>query len=81
MKLTEFLAGLEILKSHYKDGGDGYHIGAEHDIFYCYQTDIPLSPEEVQRMHELGWHQEEAVVDGEWKPENYDAEESWSAYT
>lgn len=81
MKLKEFMAGLQILKQYYKDDGDGYHIGAEHDIFYCYQTDTPLSPEDVQRMHELGWHQEEAVVDGGWKPENYDPKESWSAHT
>lgn len=79
MKLQDFIAGLQILQAHYN--GDGYHIGAEHDIFYCYKTDIPLSPANVKRMDELGWHQEEAVVDGQWKPENYDPEESWSAYT
>lgn len=80
MKLNDFIAGLEILKPHY-NGGDGYHIGAEHDIFYCYQTDTPLSPEEVKRMEELGWLQEEVSVDGEWKAEHYDPEESWAAYT
>lgn len=74
------MAGLEILKSHY-EGGDGYHIAAEYDVFYCYQTDTPLSPEEVKRMDELGWHQEETSRDGEWKPEYYDPEESWSAFT
>lgn len=79
MKLQNFIAGLQILQKYYKE--DGYHIGSEHDIFYCYQTDTPLTSEDVQRMHELEWHQEEAVVDGEWTPENYDPEESWSAYT
>ena len=42
MKLSEFLEGLTILKPHYK-GGDGFHLGAEHDVFYAYATDTPLT--------------------------------------
>jgi len=81
MKLSEFLEGLTILKPHYK-GGDGFHLGAEHDVFYAYATDTPLTTSEVERMVELGWFQEEAIVDddGEFKAANYIPEEGWQAY-
>lgn len=78
MKLDTFIEGLLILKQYFNE--PGYDLGAEHDIFYVYKTDRPLEPTVVQRLHDLGWHQEEAVVDGKWTPANYDPEESWSAY-
>lgn len=77
MKLSNFIAGLEILRPHYKDG-DGYHIGAEHDQFYAYATDTPLEPDEVKRIVELGWFQPDCGFE---KPEDYDPEEGWSAFT
>jgi hypothetical protein len=80
MKLNDFIAGLQILQGYF-DTPDKYCIGAEHDIFYVYSTDKPLSPEDVAKLVQLGWHQEEAVTDGEFTAENYDPEESWSAYT
>lgn len=73
MKLSAFISGLNILKPHY-NGGDGYHLGAEHDQFYAYPTDTPLSDEEVQQMRGLGWFQPEMP------DEPYDPKEGWSAF-
>ena len=42
MKLSNFIDGILILQSYYKT--DGYSIGAEHDTFYAYATDLPVSP-------------------------------------
>lgn len=75
MKLSEFLEGLKTLQPYYKDG-DGYHIGAEHDQFYAYATERPLTPEDVQKMRDLGWFQPEAADD-----DPYDPEDGWSAFT
>lgn len=74
MKLSNFIEGLKILQPYYL-GGDGFHIGAEHDQFYCYQTDSPLTPEDVQKMRDLGWFQPETGDD------EYDPQEGWSAFT
>ena len=75
MKLSNFVEGLKTLQPYY-NGGDGYHIGAEHDQFYCYQTDKPLTPEDVQKMRDLGWFQPEHEDSDE-----YDQQEGWSAFT
>lgn len=75
MKLSDFIEGLTILRPYYSDP-DGYHIGAEHDQFYAYATDKPLSSANVVRMRELGWFQPEADEDGPYQPS-----EGWSAFT
>ena len=75
MKLSNFIEGLKTLQPYYK-GGDGYHIGAEHDQFYAYQTDFPLTADDVQKMRDLGWFQPEQDIDAE-----YDPEDGWSAFT
>ncbi len=76
MKLKNFIDGLKILQPYY-NGEDGYHIGAEHDQFYAYQTDKPLTQEDVQKMRDLDWFQPDEDEDA---PE-YDPEDGWSAYT
>ena len=75
MKLSAFIEGLRILQPYY-EGGDGFHIGAEHDQFYCYQTGKPLSPEDVQKMFDLGWFQPDRSDDTV-----YNQEDGWSAFT
>ena len=78
MKLSNFIDGLSILRPYYTDG-DGYHIGAEHDQFYAYATDKPLTPEDQQRMVALGWFQPGYGMsedEGEYDPDN-----GWSAFT
>jgi hypothetical protein len=76
MKLSNFMEGLQILRAHFNDDGDGYHIGSEHDQFYVYKTDTPLSDEEYKLMRSLGWFQPE-LEDGA----PYNADEGWSAFT
>lgn len=78
MKLNDFITGLEILKPHFKDGGEGNHIGSEHDQFYVYATDTPLEPHEVLALVGLGWFQPECGFE---KPEDYSQDEGWSAFT
>lgn len=78
MKLSNFIEGLKTLQPYYKDG-DGCHIHAEHDQFYAYAPERPLTPEDVQKMIDLGWFQPEDGLDsdgGEYDPEN-----GWSAFT
>jgi hypothetical protein len=78
MQLSKFVEGLKTLLPYY-NAPDGYHIGAEHDQFYAYQTDKPLTPEDVQKMCGLGWFQPEGGISddgGEYDPEN-----GWSAWT
>ena len=75
MKLSNFIEGLRTLQQYYENG-EGYHIGAEHDQFYCCQTDKPLTPEDVQKMRDLGWFQPEQGDDAEYSPED-----GWSALT
>jgi len=75
MKLSNFIKGLNTLQPYYKDG-DGYYIGAEHDQFYACQTERPLTPEDVQKMRDLGWFQPEQEDYAEYDPEN-----GWSAIT
>lgn len=79
MILSKFIEGLQILKPHY-EGEDGFHIGAEHDQFHAYATQTPLTPEEAQRMFDLGWFQPETDEDDDGNSP-YDPEEGWSAFT
>lgn len=75
MTLSNFIEGLKTLQPYYKDG-DGCHISAEHDQFYAYQTERPLTPEDVQKMRDLGWFQPDQEDDAEYSPED-----GWSAFT
>lgn len=79
MNMSNFRAGLEIL-SRYHD--KEFHGGAEHDQFYVYATDRPVTPEDVAKLVELGWFQEEADTgtDEDFAAKHYDPEEAWSAY-
>ena len=85
MKLNNFIEGLHILQPYYKDP-NGYQIGAEHDIFYAYATAKPLPKEAVKRLCEMDWFQPDVEIpdedgDGEFRPEHYDPEEGWAAFT
>ncbi len=79
MKTKHIVEGLLILQPHYK--GE-YNSGAEHDQFYAYATDTPLTEADAARMHELGWFQE--GVEGDEDSEEhaaYDPDEGWSCFT
>ncbi len=72
MTLSDFVEGLNILLPHYTDP-DKYHIGAEHDMFYAYTTDTPLSDEEYKKMTDLEWFQENGIPEdgGVYLPDKY----------
>ena len=74
MKLSAFIEGLQVLKQHFV-GEDGYHIGAEYDQFYVYQTETALTEAEVAHMRKLGWFQPELGPDAPYNPQ-----EGWSAF-
>ena len=76
MNLSDCIQGLTILQRYFKRG-DGYHLGAEHDVMYVSPTDSPLSNEDVQKMYDLGWFQ--SGIDHE-EGGQYDPEESWKAF-
>jgi hypothetical protein len=75
MKLYSFIEGLQILRLYFDDP-DGYHIGSEHDKFYVYRTDKPVSKEDVLKLQQLGWFQEEIEECGD-----YDPAEGWGCFT
>lgn len=80
MKTCDIVEGIQIL-AKYRDK-PGWDLGAEHDVIYCFNTDRPVTPEDLQRLVDLGWFQEDADYDPSdgFKVENYDPEESWTAY-
>ena len=75
MRWDSFKTGLDILDKYFHDKA-GFHIGAEHDQFYVYKTDNPMSDPDATAMRELGWFQEGAN-DGD----PYDPENGWSCFT
>jgi len=82
MKTHNLVAGLSVLAGYY-DKPDGYNTGAEHDVVYAYKTSRPLSREDVTKMLELGWIQEEVEGtgdDGALTVDDYNPDESWAAY-
>jgi hypothetical protein len=73
MRLSDFIEGLATLRPYYDDQ-NGFHIGAEHDEFYAYATDRPLTPEDAQKMRDLGWFQQ-GVSDATYSPS-----EGWAVF-
>jgi hypothetical protein len=78
MNIKDFKDGLEILIKYY-DNQEGFHLGAEHDIFYMYPTDNPVSDSDVELLRNLGWHQEDCEYDGDGKF-IYDVDNAWGAF-
>lgn len=72
MNWRNFLAGLHIIDKHVEDKS-AFLLGAEHDEFYVYKPNTPLTKEEAAQMFDLGWQQpycEERV---------YSEHEGWQA--
>lgn len=51
--LSEIIEGMQILQKYYEK--DGWHVGAEHDIIYMYETSRPVSEEDREKLDQLGW--------------------------
>lgn len=78
MKTRDIIEGLQTLMPFYENK-DGFNTGAEHDILYAYPTDKPLSDEAIDKMIELGWHQEYDGLDynKDFSRTDYRQDESW----
>jgi hypothetical protein len=81
LKTANIIAGMQILLPYYPNQ-DGCNVRAEHEELRLYATDRPLSPEDLQRMIDLGWHQEHDGRDygKEFAPSDYRPGESWVSY-
>jgi len=69
----QIIEGMQILLT-YQDEPNGYHTGADHEVIYMYATDRPVSPEDLEKLAALGWHQE-GEEDG-----GYDEDEGWYSF-
>lgn len=79
MKISDCIGGLQVLQPYYDNE---YNVGAEHDVFYAYATQRPLTPEDVQKMVNFGWFQQDADTgDDDFEAKHYDPEEGWCSYT
>jgi hypothetical protein len=85
MTARDIVAGINLLLPYYNDP-EGQHISAEHDELWLDATDRALTPEDVEKMVALGWHQVSDDDDGdddadeEFAPKHYRPEEAWIAY-
>lgn len=80
MRTNDIIEGLQILQK-YRDKPDGYSVGAEHDILYAYETDRPVEVEDLKRLIELGWFQEDVDCgDDKFSIEHYQSDEGWAAF-
>lgn len=79
MELNNFINGLQIFQLYFNKP-DGFHIGAEHDQIYVYNTDHPMHADDVARVVAIGWFQPEVPYEDEFLPEMYNPEEGWSCY-
>ena len=74
--MKDVLDGLTILCPYYDN--PSYQIGAEQDIIYVYPTNRPLTNEDVGKMIEFGWQQEDYA--DTFKLTDYNPEEGWVYY-
>lgn len=67
MTTVNIIEGLKTLLPYYGED-NGYHVSAEHDQIHTRPTKLPMKPEDVQKMWNLGWFQEECE-DNEYVPD------------
>jgi hypothetical protein len=81
MRVQDIAGGMLLLLNYYNQP-HGYHASAEHDELRMAATDQPLTPEDVAKMIEFGWHQEHAERDygEEFAPKDYRQDEDWVSY-
>lgn len=55
-----FIEALHIFAKYWKDGiNNSYFMGAEHDILYIYDSDIPEDSDDGRRLEALGFHRDD----------------------
>ena len=80
MKTSHILEGLTILSKYFNK--DGYHCGAEHDIFYVHVTNNPINSIDLQRLVELKWFQPDVYYESDiFTTGDYNKDEGWACYT
>lgn len=82
MRTVDIVAGMNLLLPYYKDQ-EGYNVGCEHDELRMYATDRPLTPEDLDKMIALGWHQEHdgrGDYSEDFAPKHYRPDEAWVSY-
>ena len=81
MEMQKFVDGLAIF-APYQKAGKSFWGGAEHDQFFVYPTERPMSAGDVEKVVALGWFQEDVETTGEedFEAKHYDPAESWAAY-
>lgn len=81
MRTRAIIEGLQTLMPFYTAQG-GCHTGVERDIFYAYPTDTPLSAVALDKMIELGWHQDHSERDYrvDFSREDYRPDVKWACY-
>lgn len=81
MRTSAIIEGLTIIEK-YRESPDGFNTGGEHDVIYAYPTDRVIGGEDLDRLIELGWIQEDADYDDDtFAAKHYDQAESWTCYT
>lgn len=72
--MSEVIEGIQILQKYFDK--DEHNIAGEYKNIYVDPTDKPISPEDLDRVYELGWVQDEVKLD-ENRDYPYDPELGW----
>ena len=82
MRTIDIIEGMKLLLNYF-NSQDGYNAGCEHDELRVYATDKPLTDVDVQKMIDLGWHQEHdgrGDYSEDFALSHYRPEEAWVSY-
>lgn len=60
MRTIDVIEGINIISKYYDDLTD-YDFGADRDSLYMFETDRPISNEDLVKLKELGWTQEKEI--------------------
>jgi hypothetical protein len=61
MTASNLIEGLKIIEAYRPKEESGYHIRAEHDVFYAGSLDWAIPDHEVDKLEKLGWAKDEDV--------------------
>ena len=80
MTTKDFIEGLQIFNEYFDK--HSYNFGAEHDQFFVYATDRPITMVDLQRLIELDWSQSQVewADEDQFSIQDYDEDEGWSVW-
>ena len=81
MRTENIAAGMTTLLPYYTDS-KGYHVSVAHEEMRMRATTRPLSPEDLDKMIALGWHQEYTGrnYSEDFSSKDYRPDEQWFCY-